>query len=198
MKNNNKLITTLIIAGIIILIFIIINSKGRKGTIEEALNINEASNLKIIHEEITDKGSIVFCISTNNSKEYLSTAFVNKNLFGYRELYSGTSSIDGIYKRDLTAQYFPAIKESPLPIYFGVILNDEIKEVNVKDSNSSEVKEAKIIEAGDKRIWLMYMDGFKGNEFEVLGYSGDGDYIYSFEDTFPWRVEEKPLKSPYK
>lgn len=197
-KNKYKLISILIISVIIISIFIILNSKGREGKIEEALNIDATSNIKIIHEEITDKGSIVFCISTNNSKEYLSTAFVNKNLFGYRELYSGTSSIDGIYKRDLTAQYFPAIKESPLPIYFGVILNDEIKEVNVKDSNSSEVKEAKIIEAGDKRIWLVYMDGFKGNEFEVLGYSGDGDYIYSFEDTFPWRVEEKPGKSPYK
>ena len=196
-KNKYKLISTLIISVIIISIFIMVNSKGRERKIEEALNIDATSNIKIIHEEPTNKGSIVFCISSNNSKEYLSTAFLNKNLFGYRELYSGTSSIDGVEIRDLTAQYFPAIKETSLPIYFGVILNDEIKAVNVKDSNSSEEKVAKIIEAGNKRIWLVYMSGFKGNEFEVLGYNDNGDYIYSFEDTFPWNVEENPLKSPY-
>ncbi|MDV4149976.1 hypothetical protein R0131_03920 [Clostridium sp. AL.422] len=162
------------------------------------MNINATSNFKIIHEESTDKGSIVFGISSNNSKEYLGTAFVNKNLFGYRELYSGTSSIDGFEKRDLTAQYFPAIKQTSLPIYFGVILNDKIKTVSVKQSSSSEMKDAKIIEAGDKRIWLVYMSGFKGTEFEVLGYDNDGSYIYSFEDTITWNVEEKPLTSPYK
>ncbi|MBE6055133.1 MAG: hypothetical protein E7212_14760 [Clostridium sartagoforme] len=70
--------------------------------------------------------------------------------------------------------------------------------MNVKESNSSEVKTAKIIDAGDKRIWLVYMDGFKGNEFEVLGYSDGGDYIYSFEDTFSWNVEKKPVRSSYK
>ena len=156
-KNKYKLIITLIISAILISIFIIINSLGRDGKIEEALNIDETSNLKIIHEEQTDKGSIIFCISSNDSKEYLSTAFVNKNLFGYRDLYSGTSSIDGFETRDLTTQYFPAIKGTSLPIYFGVILNDEIKAVNVKESNSSEMKEVKIIEAGDKRIlfWVV-------------------------------------------
>lgn len=60
------------------------------------------------------------------------------------------------------------------------------------------MKEAKIIEAGDKRIWLVYMNGFKGNEFEVLGYDNDGTNIYSFEDTTTWNVEQKPLASPYK
>ena len=193
-----KLISTLIIFAILISVFIMFNNKGREGTIEEALNISETNNIKIIHEEPTNKGSIIFAISSNNSNEYLGTAFLNKNLFGYKDLYSGTSSIDGIDKRDLTAQYFPAIKESPLPIYFGVILNDEIKAVNVKENNSSEMKEAKIIEAGDKRIWLVYMDGFKGNEFEVLGYSDNGDNIYNFEDTLLWNVEEEPLKSPYQ
>ncbi|WP_291709424.1 hypothetical protein [Clostridium sp.] len=162
------------------------------------MNIDETSSIQIIHEELTDKGSIVFGISSNNSKEYLSTVFLSKNLFGYKVLYSGTSSIDRIEKRDLTAQYFPAIKGSSLPIYFGVIFNDEIKSVNVKESNSPEMKEAKIIEAGGKRIWLVYMSGFKGNEFKVLGYDGNGDYIYVFEDTFPWKVEQKPGKSPYK
>lgn len=162
------------------------------------MNIDTTSNFKIIHVEPTDKGSIVFGISSDNSKEYLGTAFVNKNLFGYKDLYSGSSSLDGFEIRDLTAQYFPAIKQTSLPIYFGVIFNDEIKSVVVQQNNSSKIKDAKIIEAGNKRIWLVYMEGFKGTEFEVIGYGSDGSYIYSFEDTISWNAEQKPLKSPYK
>lgn len=175
-----------------------INRHGREKNIETALNIGITSNYKIIHEEATDKGSIIFSISSNNSKEYLGTAFVNKNLFGYKELYSGVSSIDGFGARDLTAQYFPAIKQTSLPIYFGLILNDDIESVSVKQSNSSHVKEAKIIEAGDKRIWIVYMNGFEGSEFEVIGYSNDGSSTYSFKDTVPWNVEQKPFKSQYE
>ena len=175
-----------------------INSNGREKSIEAALNIETTSNSEIIYEEPTDKGSIIFGISTENSKEYLFTAFVNKNLFGYKDLYSGVSSIDGSDTRDLTVQYFPAIKQTSLPIYFGVILNNEIETVSVKQVNSSEVKMAKIIEAGDTRIWLVYMNGFEGSEFEIDGYSRNGTCIYSLKDTTPWEVEQKPIKSPYE
>lgn len=191
-KNKFVLIIISAIVAIISLIFIVINGTGRESSIEETLNI-ATSNYRIIHEERTDEGSIIFGISSDESKEYLGTSFVNKNLFGYKEMYSGVSSIDGFEVRDLTTQYFPAIKHTSLPIYFGIILNDEVKKVSVKQSNSSEMKEAKIIEAGDKRIWFVYMNGFEGNKFEVLGYSSDGSCIYSFEDTIPWNVEQKPL-----
>ena len=176
----------------------IIGSNNRERSIEKALNIDETSNFKIIHEEPTNKGSIIFIISTNNSEGYLSTAFVSKNLFGYRELYSGSSSFDGFAERELTAQYFPAIKQTSLPIYFGLILNNEIEVVRVKQLNSSEIKEAKMIEVDNKRIWLVYMNGFKGNEFQVVGYGSDGDSIYYLNDTIPWNVEQKPFKSPYE
>lgn len=98
----------------------------------------------------------------------------------------------------MTAQYFPAIKKTSLPIYFGVILNDKIEKVSVKQTNSSEIKDAKIIETDDYRIWLLYMDGFKGTKFEILGYSNDGTEIYKFEDIIPENADQKPLKSPYE
>ena len=197
-KNKVALISALIISIIAISIFIFINRIGREKNIVNALNIDTTSNYRIIHEEPADKGYIVFGINSNDSKEYLSTAFVNKNMFGYKELYSGTSSVEEFDKRDLTAQYFPAIEKTSLPIYFGIILNDEIKSVSVKQGDSSEIKDAKIIQAGDKRIWLVHMSGFKGIEFEVLGYNNNGDCIYSFEDTTTWNVEQKPLESQYK
>lgn len=197
---KNKVISIILFTSCIIflLIFIIINKSDREKSIEAALNFDKSSNSRIIHEEPTGNGSIVFSIGSNNSNEFLSTAFVNKNLFGYKDLYSGTSSLDGLDIRDLTASYFPAIKQTSLPIYFGVIFNDEIQSVAVKQNNSSKIKDAKIIEADNKRIWLVYMKGFTGTEFEIVGYNKNNDSIYTFKDTFSWSVEQKPFKSPYE
>lgn len=197
-KKKIIVISSLIIAVLVFVISIVINSNGRKNSVEHALGIETYNNLKIIHEEPTDKGSIVFISNTDNSNKYLSTAFVSKNIFGYKELYSGVSSLEGLDRIDLTAQYFPAIKKTSLPIYFGVILNDKIEKVSVKQTNSSEIKDAKIIETDDYRIWLLYMDGFKGTKFEILGYSNDGTEIYKFEDIIPENADQKPLKSPYE
>ena len=197
-KKKIIVISSLIIVLLVFVISIVINSNDRKNSIKQALGIETYNNLKIIHEEPTDKGSIVFISNTDTSNKYLSTAFVSKNIFGYKDLYSGVSSLEGLDKIDLTAQYFPAIKKTSLPIYFGVILNDKIDKVSVKQTNSSEIKDAKIIETDDYRIWLVYMNGFKGTKFEILGYSNDGTEIYKFEDTIPWSAEQKPLKSPYE
>ncbi|MDU5107347.1 hypothetical protein [Clostridium sp.] len=198
MKKKIILISTVVISVTVFLIFIITNSIGRTDSIQEVLDKNPNGNFEIIHEEYTDKGSILFSINVDNNKKYLSTAFVSKNIFGYKDLYSGVSSIDGLGERDLTIQYFPAIKQTSLPIYFGVILNDEIVKVNVRQSNNSEIKNAKIIDTGDIRIWLTFMEGFKGTDFEIVGYNNSEKEIYKIQDTIPWNVEQKAQKSPYE
>lgn len=197
-KKKIIIICTLIIAVLVIVIGIVIHSSGRKNSVKQALGIESNSNLKIIHEEPTAQGSIVFMSNTDNSNKYLSTAFVSENIFGYKDLYSGVSSLEGLDRIDLTAQYFPAIKKTSLPIYFGVILNDKIEKVSVKRNNNSEIKDAKIIETDDYRIWLVYMNGFQGTKFDILGYSNDGSEHYKFEDTIPENAVQKPLKSPYE
>lgn len=68
----------------------------------------------------------------------------------------------------------------------------------MKQTNNHEIKDAKIIYAGGNRIWLTYMNGFKGAEFEITGYTNAGKEVYKFTDTIPWNVEQKPLKSPYQ
>ena len=194
-KKKIIIISTVIIAVLVILISIAINSNGRKNSVKQALGIETNNDLKIIHEEPTDKGSIVFISNTDNSDKYLSTAFVSKNIFGYKNLYSGVSSLKGLDRIDLTAQYFPAIKKTSLPIYFGVILNDKIEKVSVKQKNSSEIKDAKIIDTDDYRIWLVYMNGFTGTKFEILGYTNAGTKLYEFEDIIPENAEQKPLNT---
>lgn len=195
MKKKIGLISLIIL---ITIIFIVINSRGRSRTIEEALGIGIYNNGKIIHEEKTDKGSIVFRIIEGENKKGLFTAFLNKNIFGYKDLYSGVASIEDNYPRELTNHYFPTIKDTDLPIYFGLIINDEITDVSVKQVDTSELKKAKIIDTKSEKIWLVYMEGFKGQNFEIIGYDKEGKEIYKLEETTSWRVEQEPMESPYK
>lgn len=192
---NKKLIIGLIV--IVILIFSIISSSGRSKSIEGALNLQNNS-FQIIHEEKTDKGVIVFGMSFSEGKKGFFTSFLNKNIFGYKDFYSGGLVIEDNYPRDLTNNYFPAIKRTSLPIYFGLVINEEITKITVNEVGSDEVKEAKIIEDSGERIWLVYMKGFKGKEFEISGYNKNGEEVYKLKDETTWEVEKEPMKSPYK
>ena len=61
-----------------------------------------------------------------------------------------------------------------LNIYFGVIGNEDIENVKAQDAKNCNVyKEAKIIDTGEIRIWLVYMEGLKGSQFDVVGLSKD-------------------------
>lgn len=61
-----------------------------------------------------------------------------------------------------------------LNIYFGVIGNEDIENVKVQDAKNCNVyKEAKIIDTGEIRIWLVYMEGLKGSQFDVVRLSKD-------------------------
>lgn len=69
----------------IVLLFLVIKSSNGAKTIEEA--INPSIPITIIHEEKTDKGSIVFY--THEGKNDFSTCFVRKTFNGYKYVYGG-------------------------------------------------------------------------------------------------------------
>lgn len=197
----NKKLLILIGSGVIV-ICLIIAMKFIKGinTIEEALGIPSKNSTKIIAEDRTREGSVIFAYS--KEKDTLYTSFIRKSLFGYENLYSGVAAdiTEASEKLKLSYDYFPSIKQSSLPIYFGVIGDDEIKEVKVKESENKEGwKSAKIIEAEGKRIWVIYMEGFKGSKFDIVGVSESGKEIVNITDNIsPLKAEDKPIKSPYK
>ncbi|MGL5352475.1 MAG: hypothetical protein ACRDA5_04025 [Clostridium sp.] len=187
---------------LIVMIFssiLIIQFKNGTKTLESSLGIQPGSATRIIHEEKTDEGSIIFYF--NEKEDSLYTAFIRKGLFGYENLYSSVHGdiMDMANKLDLSNQYFPAIKKTPFPIYFGIIGNKDIENIIVQDSNNSEkYKQAKIIETEETRIWLVYMDGLTGREFDVIGLSKDEKEITRLSERIPWPVEKKPIRSPYK
>jgi hypothetical protein len=69
----------------------------------------------------------------------------------------------------------------------------------VKESGTEDGwKNAKIIETQYMRIWLIYMNGFKGSNFDIVGISQEGKELVNISDISPWKVDQKSLRSHYK
>jgi hypothetical protein len=98
-------------------------------------------------------------------------------------------------KFGLTNAYLPNIEKSSLPIYFGVIDNPDISKVKIIEKKRNLEVEAKIINAGDMRIWLVYMNQFQGSDFNIIGVSSEGKELTKIEgDISPYYAEQKPFK----
>ncbi|QGU96333.1 hypothetical protein GOM49_15625 [Clostridium bovifaecis] len=192
MKNKIMFFVLVIIT---ILVFLTVKFTGDAGTIEEAINASHPSKINIIHEEKHGKGSIVFCYTPDRNGLY--TAVVRKGIMGYKTVYSGVQGdIKFVSEKfGISHNYFPSIEKVGLPIYFGFIGSPDISKVRIIEKKRGVERQAKIIESKGTRIWLVYMNGLEGSEFDILGYSKDGKKTVKIDgDISPLYVEQKPLK----
>ncbi|WP_032123071.1 hypothetical protein [Clostridium amazonitimonense] len=193
-----KKVRFIVLGLMVISLFLAIKFRSGVKTIEEAITTADSKPINIIHEEETDGGSIVFF--NNLGEDNLITAFVKKNIGGYKTVYSGfqedvklVASTFGV-----SYNYFPNIEKTSLPIYFGIIDNPDISDVKIVEKKRNIEGEAKIINADDTRIWLVYMNKFQGSTFEIIGISADGEVLTKIEDDIsPYYAEQKPFKSNY-
>ena len=195
---KNKL-SFLVLALLIISLFFVIKLNIGAKTIEEAILKVGSKPISIIYEEKTDKGVIVFY--NHLGGDDLSTAFVKKNLIGYKTIYSGVQGDMKLVlsKFGISNAYFPGIEKTSLPIYFGVISNIDISQVKVIEKKRNIEGQAKIINAKDRRIWLVYMENFEGSDFEIIGLSEDGKELAKIDGNIsPYYADQKPFKSPYR
>ena len=191
-KKKLVLIVVVLIAASLILA--VKFGDGEK-TMEEAINMPGSNRVSIIHDEKNDKGSIVFCYTSDGKGLY--TAVVTKGISGYKTVYSG---VQGDIK--LTAErfglsycYFPAIEKTALPIYYGVIGNPDISEVKIIEKKRNVTSPAKIMDANGTRLWLVYMSEFEGSDFDIVGLSADGKEIVRIDGNIsPYYAEQKPFK----
>ncbi|WP_426351324.1 hypothetical protein ACPWSR_08865 [Alloiococcus sp. CFN-8] len=189
-KKSLGVILTLIIIAIL---FKVITSGGEK-TIEEAINISSVKSARIIHEEKNSKGSIVFTYISEGDGLHVSA--VKKGIGGYKEAYSASHGDIKVTleKLGLLCGYLPKIKGTELPIYYGVV-GDEVEAVKVVEKKRNIEKEAKIIDADGERIWLIYMEGFRGSQFDIVTLSREGKEIKRVtDDISPLYVEQKASK----
>jgi len=181
-----------------VLVILVINFSTGVKSAEEAIKRSSSKPFSIIHEEKTNRGSIVFYETLG--EDSLSTAFVRKSLGRYKVIYDGVQGdISLVAKKfGLSNMYFPTIEKTSLPIYFGLIGNSEIDQVKIMEKGRNIEGQAKIIEAEGKKIWLVYMNMFQGSDFDIVGLSSDGKEIVKIDgDTAPYYADQKPFKSTY-
>jgi hypothetical protein len=175
-------------------VFLIVKFGNGAKTIEETLMPPGSAPLSIIHEEKTDKGSIVFCNIVGVDSLY--TAIVRKTLSGYTTVYtSWQADIKRVANTfGISYTYFPNMKKTSLPIYFGIIGNTYIKQVKIVEKKRNIEGQAKIINANGSRIWLIYMNKFQGSDFDIIGISADGKELTKIDgDISPYYAEQKPF-----
>ncbi len=179
---------------IIVIIFKVTASDGEK-TIEEAIHLPTLGAARIIHEEKYNKGSVVF--NYISEEKGLHVSAVRKVIGGYKEVYCVTHGEIKLTleKRGFLCGYLPKIKGTELPIYYGIIGNDNISSMKVIEKKRNIEKEAEIIDADGTRIWLVYMDGFQGSDFDIVALSRDGKEVKRISDDIsPWYAEQKAYK----
>lgn len=181
------------------LVILVINLSTGVKSAEEAIKLSSSKPISIIHEEKTNRGSIVFYETLGEDSLY--TAFVRKSLGRYKVVYDGVQGdISLVAKKfGLSNMYFPTIEKTSLPIYFGLIGNSEIDQVKIMEKGRNIEGQAKIIEAEGKKIWLVYMNRFQGSDFDIVGLSSDGKEIVKIDgDISPYYADQKPFKSTYQ
>ncbi len=192
MKKKVILITFILI---VVSLFLLIKFNSGAKTIEEAINVLGSKQVSIIHEEKNDKGSIVFSYTSDGNTLY--TAIVSKGISGYKTVYSGVQGDIKFTseKLGLSYNYFPSIKKTEIPIYFGLIGNPDISKVKIIEKKRNIEDEAKIINANGTRIWLVYMDKFEGSDFDIIGLSEEGKEVTNIDGNIsPYYAEQKPFK----
>ncbi|EQB85848.1 hypothetical protein J2Z44_002287 [Clostridium punense] len=195
----NKKLKIGILGLIVVLVILIINFSTGIKSAEKAIKLSSSKPLSIIHEEKTNRGSIVFYETLG--EDSLSTAFVRKSLGRYKVVYDGVQGDVSLVakKFGLSNMYFPTIEKTSLPIYFGLIGNPEIDQVKIMEKGRNVEGQAKIIEAEGKKIWLVYMNRFQGSDFDIVGLSSDGKEIVKIDgDISPYYADQKPFKSTYQ
>lgn len=147
-------------------------------TIESALG----ENCTIIYEEKTNGGSIVFY--DNGNENNLSACFIKKLTFGYKYIYGGGGDLITPAKaQEISTTNFNEIKDTPFPLYFGVINSNDISNVKLENSQG-KIFETKIIDWKDLKIWFTTIDSNDNiGPFNVIALSNENEELAKIEYT---------------
>jgi hypothetical protein len=190
-----------IVLLLILVIFgtVILTNRGYR-TIEEAIYSSNPNRVKIVYEEKTKEGSIVF--STIDDTDLLDFSLVKKNILGkYKVDYSGTNGemYTTLENQGILINYFPAIKKAWTPKYMGLVEGEDIDTIRVIQSDNENYKEGKVININIMKVWIVDVKGLTGSDFNIIGLSEDGKEMINMDDSIgPWTVEQEPLEAyPY-
>jgi hypothetical protein len=177
MKNKILIVSALLLLTLFAFFFLL-NDKS----VEEIIKNESTLDCKINYQEVIDNGEIVFYEHTNQND--FTASLLKKTLFGYKLIYTGTQGEleRTLEKQGLMAMYFPEFKGTTKPLIFGVIGNLAIEKVIVTDQDTSIPLEAKIINKGGLRFWLLNLDSSAVKSVIITGKTMQGEQIIELEE----------------
>ena len=160
----------------------------RGKTVEEALNRSSRNVSLILHKEEVKNGILVFYIPRidTQAESKLALEYIRKTPEDWEMSYKGgmySSSGQTVY-----FQFFPddGDKNTPLPLVYGEIKDQDIKQVLVVDLKAQIQKKANIIclakkpgMGDDMRVWYITLDKTQSSEYEVKGIGSTGEVLFS-------------------
>lgn len=167
-------------------------------TPQEAALKTRRTVLKTINEEKVQGGEILYFIknSLDYKKADLAVGYIKKTIWGWKWEYGGEhGSISSTTKiNGFSTQFFPAVKGTPFPLYFGAITNPRIDKIKVVEMQRNTTSDAEISGSGNLRVWHIFMRNLKGSKFSIKAYSKEGKELSSAnEDVSPFSADQKPI-----
>ncbi|WP_289355113.1 hypothetical protein [Paenibacillus sp. S-12] len=170
--------------------FLVIRYNSGPKTIKEALSISHPEKINIIHEESTEHGIVVFYQKFSDAG--FSAAVLKESFGNYKVIYSAAQGdiSEPLNRFGFTYMFFPSIKNTSPPMYYGLIQNPDIAQIKIIEQKRGMDGRAKIIEGRDSRLWLMDMSPFEGSEFQIIALSKDNKEISKRNDNLSLQVTD--------
>ncbi|MCA0972213.1 hypothetical protein LCM20_16515 [Halobacillus litoralis] len=136
----------------------------------------------VIHKEEVEKGVLAFF----REDGALSTGFMEKTLFGWRQTLDRAGGGMSLPGKDISAMYAPLIKDgdwSPFPMLFGLVENEEIKEIHVSYRSDDEMEELEAEVVHEEGLWFVFVE--EPDEvltYTIRGYAEDGDLLEAVKE----------------
>ena len=179
MRKVGVIVSLTVLFGIIIVLnssIFISNPTG--SSVVDAIQKSGRNVTKVVYTEEVKGGVVVFFKkSIGNGGESIASGYVKKTLWGWEWNYGGEHTDSA--SEGFSVQYFPSTKGTPFPLIFGEIKDQQIKHINVSETDSANVKEAKIVGKGTDLIWFAFLDKSEGPNFIITGISDEGKTLYS-------------------
>lgn len=169
---------TVLVVLFITLNSVFLSSQSTGSSVVEAVQKSGRNVTKVVYTEEVKDGAVVFYKkSIGNGEESIACGYVKKTLWGWEWVWGGEHSDPGLM--GFSAQYFPYTKDTPFPLAFGEIKDQQIKHMDISKNDKIDVKEAKIVETGTDSLWYIFLDQSEGSNFTITGLSSEGIPLYS-------------------
>lgn len=137
------------------------------GSIDEAMKVANIEYNEILFQKDIDGKTIVFY----TCNDFLNVGLLSKNILGWKWV-TGAGSAELVSNNGMSWVYstLGSDNKEKLYLFFGAVIDPDIKYIKIKVNDSSEYKYANIVETARGSIWYLVLDKpqFPGRNFIAL------------------------------